>query len=190
MKKIIIIEGPDNTGKDTLIEKLKTDFKNPIIFHAGVPDSDKSLYEFYYSGFIDNTLDQYYNSNHDAIIHNRSMYGEFVYGPQYRNEFPGKIARMIYSLESGQLRTFISENELYFILLTSTNADLLINNDDGKSLSNANKDRINYEIEAFDNIYKLSEIRNKKRVLVNNESSFRNKDDIYNEVINFIKYDK
>lgn len=185
-KKIIIIEGPDNVGKDTLINKLKETFKNPIVFHAGIPDNNKSLHKFYYEGIIHDTLDKYYNSDCDAIIHNRSFYGEFVYGPKYRNMFPGTAAQLVYDLEAGQLRTFIREDELYLILLTSDNVNLLINNEDGKSLSLADKKNISDEIELFNTIFKLSEIKNKKKVLVNNDASFKDKDEIYNEVITFI----
>ena len=122
-KKVIIVEGCDNCGKDTLIERLKKEFSNPIVLHAGIPPKEDcvghSLFNFYYNGLIHDTLDAFYDKSHDAIIHNRSMYGEFVYGPKYRGKSPSEVARMIYKLETGQLRTFILSNELYFILLTS-----------------------------------------------------------------------
>ena len=100
--------------------------------------------------------------------------------------FPGTAAQLVYDLEAGQLRTFIREDELYLILLTSDDVNLLINNEDGKSLSLANKKNISDEIELFNTIFKLSEIKNKKKVLVNNDASFKDKDEIYNEVIAFI----
>lgn len=186
MTKVIIIEGPDNVGKDTLINKLKTSFKRPIVYHAGIPDENFSLFDFYNKGIIHNTLDEYYKRDNDAIIHNRSIYGEFVYGPKYRCMLPGAAAELIYKLEAGQLRTFISEDDLYFILLTSTDVDLLSANDDGNSLSSANKDNIKYEVDAFNTIFKLSEIKNKKRIIVNNGTSFRSADDIYKDVLDFI----
>lgn len=184
-KKVIIIEGPDNCGKDTLIDKLKLEFDNPVIIHAGVTPKNCNLFNYYYKGIIHDTLDAFYDSTHDAIIHNRSMYGEFVYGPKYRGNMPSDVAEMIYKLEAGQLRTFILSNELYFILLTSNNVDLLVNNDDGKSISNKAAD-IQDEITSFDTIFNLSQIENKKRVYVNNGNVFRDRDDIYNEVLNFI----
>ena len=184
-KKVIIIEGPDNCGKDTLINKLKLEFDNPVVIHAGIPDSNTNLFEFYLNGLIHNTLDSFYDKEHDAIIHNRSMYGEFVYGPKYRRQMPSDVAKMIYKLETGQLRTFIFSDQLYFILLTSSDVDLLASNDDGKSISNKKSD-IQDEIHAFDTIFNLSQIENKKRIYVNNGNKFRSKDDIYNEVLNFI----
>ena len=54
--KVIIIEGPDNCGKDTLINKLRDYFKSTKVIHAGIPLSD-NLFSFYYEGLIHETLD-------------------------------------------------------------------------------------------------------------------------------------
>lgn len=185
-KKVIIVCGPDNCGKDTLIGALKATFNNPIILHAGVPDMEcNSLFDYYYKGILDKTLDALYDKDHDAIIHNRSMYGEYVYGPKYRNESSEKIRDIILKLETGLLKTYIRSEELYFILLTSSNVKLLLNNDDGKSLSNKEVD-IADEIRLFDEVFELSNIKNKLRLYVNSGDLFRNKDDIFDEAITFI----
>ena len=186
-KKIIIVCGPDNCGKDLLISRLKDNFNNPVILHAGIPPKYGSLFDYYYKGIIHDTLDAFYDDVHDAIIHNRSMYGEFVYGPKYRGKMPSEIAEMIYKLETGQLRTFILSDDLYLILLTSSDVSLLVNNDDGKSISIKEED-IKDEIAAFDTIFNLSNIENKLRVYVNNGCSFRDKDDIYSDVMKFINH--
>ena len=185
MSKIIIIEGPDNCGKDTLINRLKSDFNNVKVLHAGVPDTSVSLYDFYSSDLIHQTIRYYYDHGLDALIHNRSIYGEYVYGPKYRGESKEYVANMIHDIEVGQIKTYIFDHDLCFILLTSDNAQLLANNDDGKSLS-SKIDDIQDEINSFDDVFKLSIIKNKKRILVNNGSEFRDKDSIYNDVANFI----
>lgn len=185
MKKVIIVEGVDNCGKDTLIKKLHEYFNGSVELHCGIPDSNSSLYDYYYDGLIHSTLYHYYNTDVDAIIHNRSMYGEYVYGPKYRNEDKNCIRKLISDLESGQLNTFILSNELYFILLTSSDISLITNNDDGKSISNKSAD-IEEETKLFNEVFDLSKIKNKKRVYVNSGSEFRNKNDIYSEVLNFI----
>lgn len=113
------------------------------------------------------------------------MYGEYVYGPKYRSEDKSSVAKLISKLEIGQLRTFILSRELYFVLLTSDSAELLANNDDGLSISNKIDD-IKDEINQFTEVFNLSTIKNKKIVKVNNGDSFRDRDDIYNEVISFI----
>lgn len=182
--KVLIIEGPDNVGKDSLIEKLHSFYNNIKVIHAEVPKS-KDLFSFYYNGLIHDTLSGYYDESLDMVIHNRSMYGEYVYGPKYRNESKDNIADLIHKLELGQLRTFIFSRDLYFILLTSSNIDLLVNNDDGKSLSNKWSD-IQDEVNSFNDIFNLSKIENKKKIYVNNGNTFRDKNDIYNEVLSFI----
>lgn len=184
-RKVIIVEGCDRTGKDTLISKLKEYFINTVELHCGIPDCNSSLYDYYYDGLIYNTLDAFYSKECNAIIHNRSMYGEYVYGPKYRNEDRDSVLHIINNLELGRLKTFIGERELYFILLTSSNVDLLIKNNDGNSISNKAED-IEYELESFNEIFSKSKIKNKLKVFVNNNDSFRSKDDIYNEVLSFI----
>ena len=184
-KKVLIIEGCDNCGKDTLIRKLSDHFNGSVELHACAPNTDKCLFDFYYDDLIRSTLDHYYHTDVDIIIHNRSMYGEYVYGPKYRNELKSDIADMIHRLEVGQLRTFIGDTDLYFILLTSSSLDLLVNNDDGKSISNK-RDDIADEIKSFNDIFALSSIKNKKTIFVNEGDNFRDRDSIFNEVISFI----
>ena len=72
-------------------------------------------------------------------------------------------------------------------MLTSSDIDLLVNNDDGKSISNK-ADDIKDEINSFDTIFNLSQIENKKRVYVNDCNKFRDRDAIYKEVADFIKF--
>lgn len=184
-KKVIIIEGPDNCGKDTLIKKLNEYFNgSTAVLHAGIPDSSLSLFDFYYNGLIHQTLDHYYFTDVKAIIHNRSIYGEYVYGPKYRNENIDQVKKIIYNMEVGELKTYIFD--LYFILLNSDSVDLLVKNDDGLSYSSKKGD-IEDEIKAFDDVFEQSTIKNKKRILVNNGNSFRSKEDIFKDVFEFIK---
>ncbi len=182
--KVIIIEGIDNCGKDSLINNLKSYYKNTKVIHACAPNS-KDLFTFYYEGLIHDTLDGYYNESLDAVIHNRSMYGEYVYGPKYRNESKDKVAEIIRRLEIGQLKTFIFSKDLYFILLTSSDSDLIASNDDGLSFS-AKKTDIDDEIAAFNEVFSLSSIKNKKKIFVNNDNRFRSKEDIYKDALDFI----
>lgn len=183
--KIIIIEGPDNCGKDTLINKLRDFYKDVRVIHAGIPVSE-NLFDFYYGGLMHDTLDGYYNSTTNAVIHNRSIYGEYVYGPKYRNESKEFVENLIHKLEVGQLKTFILSKDLYFILLTSSSSDLLVKNDDGLSYSSKKGD-IEDELQAFNDVFDKSLIENKKKVYVNDGSSFRDKNDIYKDAIDFIE---
>ena len=183
--KVIIVEGPDCVGKDMLISNLSNHYNNAVkVIHAGIPDN-KNLHEYYYNGLIHDTLDAYYAHNYDAVIHNRSMYGEYVYGPKYRDEDKKEVAKLISDLELGQLKTFILSKELIFILLNSDNSDLLVKSSDGLSISNKKTD-IEDEMAAFDEVFDLSSIKNKKKIYVNNGDSFRSKESIVKEAIDFI----
>jgi thymidylate kinase len=184
--KIIIIEGPDNCGKDTLISRLKDYYKDVRVIHAGIPTS-KNLFEFYYDGLIHDTLAGYYDNSISAVIHNRSIYGEYIYGPKYRHESKELVEGLIHKLEVGQLRTFIFSRDLYFILLTSSSSDLLVKNDDGLSYSSKKSD-IEDELQTFNDIFDKSIIENKKKVFVNDGNNFRCKDDIYKDIISFIEH--
>jgi thymidylate kinase len=81
---VIIIEGPDRVGKDTLISGLMSSglLINPVVVHSTKPeDPSKSYYTEYYKTIYTkiSKMTQY------DIIMNRSAIGEYVYGPMYRN---------------------------------------------------------------------------------------------------------
>ena len=184
MSKLLIIEGPDNVGKDLLISKLSSHFNNTVVLHAGIPTST-DLFEYYYNGIIHDTLGHYYEGKADLIIHNRSMYGEYVYGPKYRNEKKDDVADMIKRLEIGQLKSFFLTNDLYLLLLTSSSVDLLVRNDDGLSISNERQDIID-ELKSFNDIFNSSSIKNKKIIYVNDGDVFKDPNVIFNEALDLI----
>ena len=184
--KVIIVEGPDRVGKDSLIKRLSEHFNNKVkVIHAGIPTS-KDLYSYYYNGLLHDTLDAYYSHQFNAIIHNRSIYGEYVYGTKYRNESPAEIRALISKLEIGQLKSFILNSNLYLVLLTCDDVNVLLKNDDGLSISSKQSD-IENEIALFNDIFELSTIKNKIKVTVNSGNTFRSKDDVYKSVIDFIE---
>lgn len=184
--KVVIIEGCDNCGKDSLINGLRKHFNDDVkIIHSGIPSS-KDLYSYYYNGLIHETLNNYYRNDKKVLIHNRSIYGEYVYGPKYRNLSKDDAIKLIHNLEVGQLNTFILSDDLYLFVLTSSSVELLVKNDDGLSISNKKED-IADEINSFNEIYSLSEIKNKKKVMINDGDKFKPKADILEEVISFIE---
>ena len=185
--KILIIEGCDRSGKDTLINELKNDYEKVLVLHSGIPSNDdtKDLYSYYYDNLIHNTLNAYYNTDNDLVIHNRSMYGEYVYGTKYRSEDKESVLKTISNLEASQLNTFIRKDQLYFVLLSSTDPSVLANNDDGNSYSSKVND-IQDELNLFKEVFDRSKIKNKKIVYVNDGPNFRSKRDIYNDVSSFI----
>lgn len=191
--KTIIIEGTDNVGKDTIINRLKDEFKRNVVIHCEKPENDIPLNQ---SLKQENTFAKllgeniyYNNSLHNLddflFIHNRSWYGEYVYGCMYRKNDPEYVKRMIINLEL-LLNKNISEDDIVYITLLSDNIDFLVRNDDGLSLSDAKKELIEEETKRFEEIYMLSTIKNKHIVYVNNGTEFRDRDDIYNEVKKYI----
>lgn len=185
--KILIIEGCDRSGKDTLINELKNYYEKVLVLHSGIPSNNdtKDLYSYYYDNLIHNTLNAYYNTDNDLVIHNRSMYGEYVYGTKYRSEDKESVLKTISNLEASQLNTFIRKDQLYFVLLSSTDPSVLANNDDGNSYSSKVND-IQEELNLFKEVFDRSKIKNKKIVYVNDGPNFRSKRDIYNDVSSFI----
>jgi thymidylate kinase len=194
--KIIIIEGTDNVGKDTVIKRLEAEFINCAVVHCEKPphatSKEQALYQ--QSSFINlmaNTLYQYiaYSKlgigDEFAMIHNRSWYGEYVYGCMYRDNDPTFVKHMIKTLETA-LNNSIKPNDLCFITLLSDNMEFLSRNEDGLSLSSGKQDLIKLETERFKEIHNASIIKNKHIVYVNDGNKFRHPDDIYKEVLGYI----
>lgn len=186
--KIIIIEGTDRTGKDTLINELKNYFDRTLIIHCGKPigstNNEKILFQNkFFNDHINKLTSNIYENICDAVIFNRSWLGEYVYGQLYRNM----------SIE--QAKEFISNKDLllnnnsnldiYYIQLVNSSNKLIHDYDDGNSLSNESS-MINKERELFYDVYSLTSIKNKKIVNVNVKDQFRDKTDILNEVLEFI----
>lgn len=194
--KIIIIEGTDNVGKDTVIRRLEKEFINCATIHCEkpphAPSKEMALYQ--QSSFIKlmgDTLYQHVAYKHlgigdeFALIHNRSWYGEYVYGCMYRDNDPKFVKHMIRTLETIITKT-VEPIDICYITLLSDNMDFLVRNEDGLSLSNGKKDLMHEETERFKEIHDYSIIKNKHIVYVNNGTMFRDPNDIYNEVIGHI----
>ena len=87
MKRVIICEGPDNCGKTTLCELLKQEFAEmqPTVVHCGPPQTNDPL-KFQVS-YLKTTI-RSFEENSGLEIWDRSVIGECVYGPLYRqNEY-------------------------------------------------------------------------------------------------------
>lgn len=186
--KVIIIEGPDNTGKNTLIESIINNNNNVKLIHCGTPKSKEDPYteqKELFKKLVNIAISEYRANETDVIVFNRFYQGEYVYGQMYRGISPIEIKMFIKNLEK-VLTTNIFEEDLYYVQLLSSSPKLLIKNDDGKSLSNADEDKIWKEIRLFENIYNESKIWKKTRIYVNTGDYFRDRQDILDEFNNFI----
>ena len=177
--KLIIIEGPDNCGKDSLIQRLSENFLTVTNIHYTKPEN-KYIQNTLFRGYAYAIVNKVYDT--DAVILNRSHYGEYVYGCLYRGISDQDALDIINEIDNIYLKYNI---EAYYIQLLSTSETLLLKNEDNKSLSKGNIDAIGSEVRRFHTIFDLS-LLNKKLIYVNDGDKFKSLEDIYLEAWNFI----
>jgi len=182
MSKFIIIEGTDNTGKDTqqnlIIEKLHN-----LVFHklhySSLPFKDDVEKHVNYSTKMYNDMFKMMVNNKDAdinMIFNRSHLGESVYSPLYRN-YSGDYIFNIEKEYVNQLR-----KELYLITLTN-DPHTILKRDDGKSFY-GNEEEVKAELDGFKRAHRLSTIKNKLHVNVGTMSAI----EVSNIIAEFLKH--
>ena len=183
--KLIIVEGTDNTGKDTLITKMLEYFPTSTLIHCSKPFSKKysnkeqdTLFETY----VNNIVNGKYDNTH-VVIMNRSHIGEYVYGVLYRNRLAENVKNMIVKLNNKLHER--EDLEIKYVQLLCTSKELLQKNEDGKSLSNGNDSKMLIEINKFKEIFECCNF-SKKIIYVNNGCEFRTRESIFNEVWKFI----
>lgn len=193
--KHIIIEGPDKSGKNSLIKSLLDyyDFDNVSVRHFGKPPSYLSnlqeIIDFQFTAFgkelnILHNLDEIENSGYNyypnVVLWNRSHIGEYVYGSMFRKAKKDYLLNLIKSFEH-----FLFDNT-YLISLTG-DPEFLLSIEDGKSFSQTISQK-KEEIETFKEIFSLTSIKKKKEIFINDENlKFKPKKDNLNEVLEFIK---
>lgn len=182
--KLIIVEGPDNCGKDTLISKIIENFPTVTMIHCSKPLSKKystNEQNILFESYINNICSGFYNNTHLVLL-NRGFHGEYVYGTLYRKRLENDVLNMINKLEQKLIDNKIN---VYYIQLMSSNYDLLSRNEDGKSLSDGDLYKIEVECNMFLHVYENSKL-NKKLIYINNEDKFRTRESILNEVLSFV----
>ena len=185
--KLIIIEGGDRVGKDTLVKNLQEYFFDKdvslMIKHWGFPqgktNEEKTAYqkEQFRNEFARfNTLRDVKDM---VVIWNRSHIGEMVYGPLYRGSDPKS---WVISLEE-EFR-FDRDPEIYLIYLKA-DPEFLAVNDDGRSFSNKIVDK-QQELRFFREAYESSKIMKKLMIKVNKQNEYIESTRILDEVIQFV----
>jgi thymidylate kinase len=186
--KLIIIEGCDRTGKDTVCKHLTEMADSYSYRHWGFPIGESNIEKIKYQQHsfkkefdmyhaVKN--DPYFARTNDMVIWNRSHLGEVVYGTLYRDYDPES---WVYNLEA--LYAFDQNPEIYLILLEG-DAEFIVKNDDGESFSN-NLIQKKTEIALFNKAFDKSIIQNKIKVKVNEGNEYRNRTDIREEVTSFV----
>lgn len=192
--KIIVIEGPDNTGKSTLINYLMSKYKHTLYIHCNKPNETDPIkaalsQRDYFQSIVDNII--WYEHNYvgigtfiDAVILDRSWIGEYVYGCKYRGNGEEFTKEMIEALSSKLSRSL--GNIVRYILLTVDDPKFLVRNDDGKSISKAKLENIQDEIKRFDDIFEcVSQYTHKSyslRYIVNDGLEFKPKEKLFNTI--------
>lgn len=188
--KLIIVEGMDNTGKSTLIDRLDYVLSNTEncavkIIHLTKPPKDipedeiVSYMNTYYDSIIEQLLSPQFYNMYNYIILDRGYISEFVYGPMYRNrnELDITVNNLIY--EKKLINTY--KGNICLILLNSETNGFLINHDDENSLSNVNDELLIKEREKFIEGFNNSLICNKK--IYNVDKTIYQFNDILPEII-------
>lgn len=182
--KLIIVEGPDRVGKNTLVSNITDRLDDYFSVHfIGPPDVPDPLeYQFtipfkYKAQKTSSILEQELS---ETVVWNRSHLGEYVYGQIYRNENPEDIMKKIWEFEKGLFSTIGNEN-IYGINLYA-DPEYLIGIDDGESFTTdleKKKIEINYFKEAFDK----SLLRNKMEINIQvDNGNLKTPQTIYEEV--------
>ena len=185
-QKVIIIEGLDNVGKDTLISKICERYPITTIVHCSKPSSDdpdeaakeqNELFMSYANMIRDNDL-----KYSDCIIFNRYHMGEYIYGCIYRGRSSEEVLNMIDEVDDVLLA---SNKDIYYIQMKSSNLDLIIKNDDNKSISKNNRERVETERERFEEVFNHSRLNKLLLDVADKDGNFRTREEIFDDVIRF-----
>ena len=192
--KIIIVEGTDRTGKDTLINELKNMSNHTLIIHCGKPvgntlKEQNRNQNILFNDYLKKIYEDKYFGVCDLIIFNRAWYGEYVYGTIYRERDKEDVLKMINCVEQ-DLKLFNNAkcktklDGVYYIQLINDSTKLALSNDDGNSIS-IDENNILRETSLFHEIFNKSQIK-KKMIIVNDGDKFRDKNEILKEALDFI----
>lgn len=189
--KLIIVEGMDNTGKTTLINRLEkvlsTLSKKVHIIHLEKPPKNIPEEEIitYTKNYYDAVISQLTNSElynlYDYIIIDRCHLSEYVYAPIYRNRNKLDIVEDNIVYEYKLLKAY--KNNIYMFLLYADNCEFLLNHEDGKSLSDGNINNFNIEQKEFEKAFDMSLIKNKYPFCINELNEYK---DILPYIFNII----
>jgi len=191
--KLLIIEGPDRCGKNTLIKNLTAQAENYVVRHFGTAKGETDYekrnfqYQFFKKEFQLASLrpqfelpdkERYPN---DIWIWNRAHLGEFVYGEIYRNTNPRDWVMKMEPMFGMDI-----DPSVYLLLLTAP-AEFLCKRDDGLSFS-AEVDKKQQEIDAFKDAFNQSKILNKQIIDVSNADGddYLGSDIIFKKVNHFL----
>jgi thymidylate kinase len=191
--KLLIIEGPDRCGKNTLIKNLTSQSENYVVRHFGSAKGKSDLekrnfqFQFFKKEFALAALRPQFEIPdkerypRDIWIWNRAHLGEFVYGKMYRETHPEEWVMQMESLFGMDL-----DPSVHLLLLTAP-AEFLCKRDDGLSFTKNVMEK-QAEISAFKNAFDQSKIINKKILDVSNGDEYLDQAIILQQVNEFLNF--
>ena len=197
--KLILCEGGDNLGKNLIIKGLckHLNYDNVCVRHFGKPPSGMTPEEtltfqfhcFIYEAALYNKLRDInftkYHYYDDVVIWNRTHLGEYPYATLFRNANPKVVKDKLLFFEKFHLDHYVDICDNYLIMLTA-DPDFFLSKEDGLSLSKTIKEKTR-ELELFKEAFEFSTIKNKLMIKIDHDGKFREKSDILNEVLEFVK---
>ena len=198
--KLLIIEGPDRCGKSSLIKGICEyyNYDNISIRHFGKPPKSLlgeaalsyQLNAFYKEAELFSKslqlLSDYYSYYENTFIWNRSHLGEYIYGPMFRNANMTDYSNVVKnSLSLFEKKYFSTLKNVYLITLVA-DPKFNLSKEDGNSFSQTLEQKTK-EIELFKEAHEFSIIHPKLLLKVDENGAFRPKEDILNEVLEFIE---
>lgn len=194
--KLIIIDGMDNTGKTTLINRLTSVLQDQLnmkvhTIHlqkppSEIPEEQIPAYSHnYYTVNLVNTLKSVFNlGEYDYIILDRGWVSEYVYGPMYRNRDPKDIVEDNIVMDY-KISNIFGRDNIYLYVLVGT-SKFLIAHEDNLSLSQADEKLLIKEYNLFKNAYYMSLLNNKKCIEVDDCQNYREYlYEIFNDIVEF-----
>lgn len=197
---LIIFEGVDNLGKSTIISKLTEMYKadNDIMYmHFKNPpkgiENPLAYQELSFTqamskcSYISNTETMLKNTNKNIVFFDRSHFGEYVYGPIYRNEEPEEIIKTIKRVHN--------HHALFDVVVIHLEAspEFVISHDDNKSFTSGYDEEtrlatVKREIDSFNECFKEVNPSNYIKINVEDDNNnYRNIDNIVQEIISKVK---
>ena len=183
--KLVIVEGTDRTGKDTLVDRLVQAHRNVVKRHWGFPQGSTNEEKTRHQKMSFQEEFELWDymatiGPEDMIMFwNRSHVGEFVYGTIYRNSQPED---WVWDLEEEYNMDKV--DDVYLVLLYA-DPEFIVAKEDGKSYST----ELSYkevEISTFLEAFDESKIQRKLKIKVNSGTDYIDKEEIYNQVKSFI----
>jgi hypothetical protein len=193
--KLLIIEGLDNVGKNFLVSGLSSNFDNFCVRHftsppRGLSEEDaisNQKREFFREFLFYQKMSEWEELSSTGrelsslYVWNRSHLGEIVYGNIYRGY---DATPWVISLEDHF--SFDVIEDVYLLLMTSSDPEFLIRKDDGKSFS-IEREKKEREMFLFNEAFSKSKIKKKCYLEVNTPSGeYLSAESIREKVMNFL----